>query len=136
MVAARQIQFGDPLLLHAAGQPGAEIQELPARRVVRARAEQLARIEARLLLEQRAHVGIHRREAARVGDALQRFEIELGQIDAVPIEAADRRAHSGADRAEALAIGQIHQLAPIQLRVLQHGGLLAPLRDDRPRTSR
>ena len=80
------------------------------------------------LLEQRAHVGVHRREAAGVGDALERFEIQLGQIDAIPIEAADQVAHSRADRAEALAIGQVHQLAPIQLRVLQHGGLLAPFR--------
>ena len=117
----------EPLLLHAAREPGAEIQKQPARRLVRARAEQFQRVEARLLPELRAHVGVHRREAARVGDPFQRLEVQLGQIDAVPIEAADQRAHAGADRAEALAIGQVHQLAPVQLRVLQHGGLLAPL---------
>ena len=33
-----------------------------------------------------------------------------------------------ADRAEALPVVQIHELTPVQVRVLEHGGLLAPLR--------
>ena len=32
------------------------------------------------------------------------------------------------DGPEAIAVGQVHELAPVELGILQHGGLLAPFR--------
>ena len=78
LIAAGDIQFGQPLLLHAGDQAGAKIQERAARGGVCAGGVNLQRVEARLLPELRAHVGVHGREAARVIDALQRLEVEFG----------------------------------------------------------
>src|SRR5262249_51687203 len=90
-------------------------------------AEQVERIEPAERLELGAHGRVHRSEPGRVGDALEGLEIELGEIDAVPIEAADEAAHTAGDLAETLAVSEVHELAPIQLRVLENGGLFAPL---------
>ena len=89
--------------------------------------KQLDRVEAVESLELVANVLVHGREAGRVGGAFERFEVQLSQIDAVPIEAADQLLHPLRNGGEAIGIVQVHQLAPVQLRVLQDGGFLAPL---------
>ncbi len=60
--------------------------------------------------------------------AFRRFEIEFRQVDAVPVKAFDHLLQSGADGLDGIAVLQIHQLAPVELRVLQCSRSFAPLR--------
>jgi hypothetical protein len=55
--------------------------------------KQLDRVEAVQTLELVANILVHGREAGRVRGAFERFEVQLSQIDAVPIEAADELFH-------------------------------------------
>ena len=119
--------LGDPLILHAAGERGAEIEEEAQGLGVFAGVEKLDGVEAVGGFEFAAHVVVHGGEAGGVAGAFERFEIKLGEIDAIPIEAADEVFDSGGGSAEAIAIGQVHELAPIELGVLQKGGFFAPL---------
>ena len=89
--------------------------------------EQFDRIEAAGGAELGAHVVVHGREAGGIREAFERFEIQLGEVDAIPIEAPDQVLDAGGGGAEAIAIGEVHELAPIELGVLQDGGFFAPL---------
>ena len=70
------------------------------------------------------------RERGGIRGAFERFEVQLGEIDAVPIEALIK-ALSNADRhgAEAIRIGEVHQLAPVEVRVLQERRSSRAIRD-------
>ena len=59
--------------------------------------------------------------------AFERFEVQLGEIDAVPIEAGGKLLESEGDGLGAVGAGEVHELAPIEVGVLADGGLLAPL---------
>ena len=72
------------------------------------------------------NIVIHRREAGGVGCAFERFEIELGNIDAIPIEALQQIPDFARNFTMTIRVLQIHELAPIELRVLPDGGLFAP----------
>ena len=54
--------------------------------------EELDRIEAGSIAKLGANVGVHRREACRVGYPFQGLEVQLRQVHAVPIELARRAA--------------------------------------------
>jgi len=53
-------------------------------------------------------------------------KVELGEVDTVQSKRATKVADAGADGLEALAVGEVHQLAPIEMRVLADGGFLPP----------
>src|ERR1017187_8426963 len=91
------------------------------------RLEEVEGVEAFGLTEFGAHIVIHGSESRRVADALQRLEIEFGEIDAIPIEPASQLVNTGGNRAKAIAVGQVHQLSPVELCVLQNRGLFPPL---------
>ena len=133
-----QIGLGPPDALDLAIHSSCMRRASPARKSRNSRAamprpcrgaEQLASDRTRRCLRNRARtssfMGVKR-------DGLpmpsQRFEIQFRQIHAVPIEAADQALDSRRDRAEAVAIGQVHQLAPVELGILEDRGLLAPFR--------
>ena len=111
--AARLLQLIEPLLLHLEDESGAAVEEV-------ARGEGLAG----------AFLGAGVKREGLAG-AFERFEVELGEVDAVPIEARDQVADAGADRAEAVGVAQVHELAPVELGVLAEGGLSRATRDDR-----
>ena len=115
-----------PILLHASRELGAKIQKGAQPGLVLARAKHFERIESVRLTERRTNIVVHRGEARGVARAFQRFKIELRQIHTIPIETRNQRLHTIGDRPETIAICEIHELAPIELGVLQHGGLLAP----------
>ena len=56
---------------------------------------------------------------------MQRLEIELGQVDAVPLERFQQAPHALLDRLGARWVGQVDELAPVELSVFERGGLLA-----------
>ena len=88
--------FADPFFLLAAREVGAEVEKSPQTRGVRiGRLKQFDRIEAVEAVEFVAHVLVHGREAGGIGGALERFEIEFGQVDAIPVEAADELFYAG-----------------------------------------
>ena len=85
-------------------------------------------IPAGLRAEFRANVVVHGRETGGVAGAFERFEIELGEIDAIPVEALHHLFETGANGRGAVAVLQVHELSPVELGVLQDGGFFAPLR--------
>src|SRR5262249_43973847 len=101
-----------PIDLHAAREFGSIIEERTQRGGVFARAEELDGIEAAGLAELGADVIVHRREARRVRRAFERFEVELREVDAIPIEACGQRFHTIGNRVEAVTVREIHQFAP------------------------
>ena len=107
-------------------QTGAEVEKLAERRGIGSFAPEFDRVPAGLSTKFGANVVVHRREPRRVRSALERFEVEFREVDAVPVEALDHLFEAGADGFDAVAILQVHELAPVELRVLQDGGLLAP----------
>ncbi len=129
LFAAHGFELRKPVRLHPAHQPRAPVEKLPqARRIGRPRGrEQLERVESGGGLKFPPHVAVHGREPRRVRGAFERLEIQLRKIHAVPVKAAEQTAHAGRGRGEAVAVRQVHQLAPVQVRVLKHGRLLAPL---------
>src|SRR5260370_23082900 len=101
--ASRLLHLADPLFLHTPRQLRAEIQERCPRCRVLARAEQLDRVEAGLLLKRGADIGIHRREAARAAGALRPLEGEVRQACAGPIEPPEQFTRTPAYASETLA---------------------------------
>src|ERR1039458_197319 len=127
LLPARYVQLGAPVFLHPSRQGAAEIEKRLPRGPVLARPEDFDWVEAALLPEQGADIVVHRRKPRGVPRALERLEVQLGQVDAVPIEPRDQPFYAGRDGAKTVAVGQVHELAPVELSVLKHRGLLAPL---------
>jgi len=73
-----------------------------------------------------ADIVVERREARGVVDAFERFEIEFGEIEAIPVEAVRERVDTTFDFSGAVAIGEVHELAPVEVGVLEEGGFFAP----------
>ena len=81
------------------------------------------------LAELGAHVVVHRREARRILDALRAIRNTAPPDSRRPNRSGrSARAAPCDTAAKAVAIGQVHQLAPVELRVLQQRRLFAPLR--------
>src|ERR1700682_3323683 len=78
--------------------------------------------------EHLANVVIHGSEPGGISRSFERFEIQLGQVHTIPVEALDESFYTLRYGLETIAIAQVHKLPPIQLRVLQDGGLFAPPR--------
>ena len=132
LVCANRLDLRDPFGLLAAGELGAEVEKRATRRVLRSALRCASNSSSGSKpcgrwnsARTSSFMGVKR---AGFACAFERFEIQLGQVHAVPIEAVDQIAARPATTArEAVAIGQVHQLAPVELRVLQQRGLLAPL---------
>ena len=89
------LDLADPFLLLAAREVGAVVEKSPQTRGIGIGGlKQLDGIETVEALEFVAHILVHGREAGGVGGALERFKIELGEVDAIPIEAADELFHA------------------------------------------
>src|ERR1035437_8493803 len=95
LLLSRRFQLGDPVFLHPSHQLTAEIEKRRPRGSVLTRAEDLDWVEAALLLEQGADIVVHRRKPRGVSSALERLEVQLGQVDTVPIEPRDQLFHPG-----------------------------------------
>ena len=81
-----------------------------------------------LARELRAHVVVHRREARGIAHAFERFEIQLGEVDAIPIESArSTPSRPPTPRGSSRDSSRFISLRQSSLRVLQHRRLLAPL---------
>src|SRR4051794_8163464 len=87
---------GQPVRLHPRRkvrpvvQKSAQSVRIGSSGVWRCRIEQQLWIEAANPLEIGPNVLIHRREASGIRSALERFEIELSHVHAVPVESTDQ----------------------------------------------
>ena len=126
-LAAQRLDFRDPFRLHAQGQAGAEVEKCSEAGGLRRSGEQRGGIVALLHAERAPDVVVHGREPCRIRHPFERFEVELREVHAVPVEALDERPDTARRLAEAVAVGEIHELAPVELRVLKDRGFLAPL---------
>ncbi len=118
----------EPVFLHAARKPGAKIEKLVQRSGIGTLLPEFQRIPAELRAKGRPHVIVHRSESGGIACAFERFEVEFGQVDAVPIETLHHGAQTCTDGVDAIRILQIHELAPVELRILQQRSFFAPLR--------
>src|SRR5689334_7262277 len=118
---ADSLHLGQPFLLHPTGKPRAVLEELTDGRLIPCGPwfKQNKRIDSRRPLEFRAYVVIHGRKTAGVADAFERLEIQLGQVDAVPVEAPGKLLHAIRNGAKTCTIRKIHQLAPVEMRILK-----------------
>src|SRR5438067_1299557 len=75
-----------------------------------------------------AYIIVHRREPGGIARSFERFEIEFGKIGAVPVEALQHLPQPGPNYRGTIPILKVHELAPVELCILQDSGFLAPLR--------
>ena len=90
--------------------------------------EELKRIEAYDWCCFRADRVVHGRETRWVIGAVQRFEIKLAQVDAVPVEGLQQPFDAGLDGCGAGWGREVDQLTPVELGLLQGGRFFAALR--------
>jgi hypothetical protein len=90
MRATYLFDLSDPLILHAASERGAEVEEEAERLGVLARLEEFDGIEAVRGFKFAADIIVHRSKTRGVASAFERFEVELGKVDAIPIKAVNQ----------------------------------------------
>ena len=120
LVAPQRLHLRQPILLHLARQLAAKVEKRPPRSRILAGPEKLDRVESVPGAKLRAHIVVHRREARGVAHALERLEIQLRQVHAIPIEPAHQLLHASRNGAETVAVGQVHELAPVRPELLAH----------------
>ena len=77
-------------------------------------------------LELPPDVGIQRSELFQVADAQHAVEVQLGEVDTIPVEAQHELSDALGHGAVAIGVGEVHQPAPGHVGVPEPSGLFAP----------
>ncbi len=128
LLRAHSANHLNPVALHPGGQVRTVIQELAQSvGIAPATRKQLLWIEPLLAFELGANIVVHWCKPRRIARALERLEVQLGYIHAIPIESSQQLVYFLLYRGMTCRILQVHQLAPVELGILPVGRLLAPL---------
>src|SRR3954453_11101567 len=84
------------------------------------------------LPELRTHIIVKRRKPGWIRCAFQRFEVQLPYVHAIPVEPLQQNADMPFYLTMAFRILEVHELSPVELRILSERRFFAPLWMIRP----